>query len=102
MSTFLWIFFPDLCTVGFKNGLGFVLTCHFLHNAYHFVCEIMMLDPMELKFDMHNLDSFLVILVYSLLFLHFWIVRYDVIFGGVTMYVTPFLVHVLDFICHAI
>ena len=27
--------------------------------------------------------------------------RYDVTFGGVIMYVTPCLVHVLDFIFHA-
>ena len=102
MSSIFWIFFQNLCTVENVFGLGFMFACHFLHLACSFDCEMMMVNPMNMKIDMHNLDSFLVILVYSLLFLHFWFVRYELIIGGVTMCVTPFLVHVADFIYHAI
>ena len=61
----------------------------------------MMDDHMKLKFYMHDLDSLLVILVYGFLFLSSWIVSYDVIFGGVTIGVTPCIIHVFDFIFHA-
>jgi hypothetical protein len=44
---------------------GFVHVC-FLPMLYHFDCEIMMLDPMELKFYMHDLDILSDLLVYGL------------------------------------
>ena len=66
----------------------------------HFYSEILMLAPKCLKFNIHDLDSFLVILVYGLLILHFWIERYDVIFMSVTMYVILGFVQLLEFCFH--
>ena len=101
MSSIFWWFLWKLCTCGFLFWLGFVFTCHFVHHVYSFDHEMLMLNWKFLKFYMCNLDTLMKILVYGLWFLPFWIVRYDLIFGGVTMYVTPFLVQLVEFLCHA-
>ena len=74
----------------------------FMHIAWYFDHEMMMLNWMELKFCMHNLDTLRNILVYGLWFFHSWIMRYDLIIGGVTICVTPFLSWLLNFCYHAI
>ena len=58
ISTILWWFFQKLFTCGVLWCLGFVLAWHFLHLAYYFGCEKMVLNPMRLKFCMCKLDTF--------------------------------------------
>ena len=75
--------------------------CAILYLACHLLCEMMRFYPMLLKLCMLKLDILIDILVLSLHFFHFWLLRYDLVNVGVTMCVTPLLAHVVDFLCHA-
>ena len=58
--------FAKLCTCGFWNGLGFVHVYSFMHPAWYFDHEMMMLNWMELKFCMHKIETLMDILALSL------------------------------------
>ena len=61
----------------------------FLTLPYYFICEMMVVYPMLMKFDMLKLDILLEIMVLSLYFYHVPLLFYDHVKVGVTICVTP-------------
>lgn len=68
---------------------------HVLHFACHFLCEMVMIDPMNFKIVMLKLDSWLDLFVLSLHFFHLWLLFYAHVNVAVTLCVTPLLVHLI-------
>ena len=101
LSTILSSFFHKLCMAGNYFVLGFVNMYAFCTLPCHIICEMLSFYSMNLKFYMLKLYTFLEIMVLIWYFYHVSLLFYDHVKVGVTICVTPLLVHLMWCVCLA-
>ena len=97
LSSFLSSYFHKLCLAEYFLVLECLNMYAFCTLPCHIICEMLSFYPMNLKICMMKLDTLLDILVLSLHFSHYWLLRYVHVNVGLTMCVTPLLAQLDEF-----